>query len=117
MGLFKERNKQIEFLSGCDWIEGVRDRFGDRASDSDLNNFRVLQDPGTQALNLWRNCRGEQQGLPLLRTKTHYLPNIGQETHIHHTVHLVEHEDFYRVKPEESLLMKRSGASAPALQP
>jgi len=74
----------------------MRDSLSRRATRADLNALGVLQAPGRESLDFLGNRCREKQGLPLLGTLFHNAPDIWEEAHVEHAVHLVEDEKLER---------------------
>jgi hypothetical protein len=70
----------------------VRDRFRRAASLAHLNERRVAHDLEREPHHIVRHRGGEQQRLPRVRDPRDDSPHVGPETHVHHAVRLVEHE-------------------------
>ena len=96
--LFQQDGQEVELLRGRHRVKRVRDGFRRGTALADLDDLRVRpQGPFGQPLDLGRQRGAEKEGLPLVarRAALHQPAHVGQETHVEHAVHLVEHEDFH----------------------
>ena len=94
----EQRDEQFIALIHRNRIKGMRHSAGDRAL-GDFHTDWVLQAPLRKGLDRRRHRCREQQRLPLIpRAKIDDPANLGQEAHVQHAIHFIEHEDFQRTK-------------------
>jgi len=76
-----------------DGVEGVGNGLGGRAAQADLDAGRIAHGPAGELRELGRHGGAEEERLPLGGALLDDAFDVGQEAHVEHAVHLVEHED------------------------
>src|SRR4029453_13302161 len=62
---------------------------------ADFDQLRVAQHPRRQTFDLRRQGCREQKRLPIRRDSFDNPPHIPKKTHVEHTIHFIEHQQFH----------------------
>ena len=99
----KERHEQVVLLVPVDVKQPLANLFHRRLLGIDRDPGRVDQQPLGQGLHSWRQCRGEEAGTPLARQLGDDALDVVDESHVQHTIRLVEDEGLHAVQFHEPL--------------
>ncbi len=100
---FKESEQQVCFQMMRHREQGVADRVR-RLCQADGDAFGMPQIFGRQSLHLFRECRGEQQGLALPGKTAQDAPHRRQESHVEHAVRLIQNKGLDAVESRVALI-------------
>lgn len=103
---FKQREKQGEFQSLADWIDGMRDRFIDGSCSPDGNAHGIREREPRHSLDFGRHGGRKEKGLAFFRAKADDGFDVVDKTHVEHAVDLVEHQHLEVIQPQRTLLEK-----------
>ena len=81
----------------------MRDRFCRRAAHANFYNLGIAQNPGRQPFDLWRQRRGEEQRLSILRNLFNNTAHIGQKTHVEHAIDFIEDQHLHLAQIHRAL--------------
>ena len=88
-------NRKVRFLS---------DEFALHVSSCDFYEGGSIQKSVRKRFDLVRKSRGEEQVLPFGRQQREYPSNVSNESHVQHSIRLVQNEDFDVAEIDGSLL-------------
>ncbi len=75
-------------------IDNLADSFGGLSRPGNLDFFRIFQGKSGDFLHLFNQGRGKKHGLSLTRKPGNDGADIGQKTHIQHSIRLIQHQIF-----------------------